>query len=47
MLPGTVASDSDLVAELLARSFPETRETWSTALEVVLPDSKARSRSCS
>ncbi len=36
MLPGSVASDSDVVAELLANSFPET-EDLSRALQVVLP----------
>ncbi len=36
MLPGSLASDSDVVAELLANSFPET-EDLSRALQVVLP----------
>ncbi len=36
MLPGSVATDSDVVAELLMQSFPET-EDLSTALQVVLP----------
>jgi amidophosphoribosyltransferase len=36
MLPGSVATDSDVVAELLAHSFPET-EDLSTALQAVLP----------
>ena len=36
MLPGSIATDSDVVAELLAQSFPET-EDLSTALQVVLP----------
>ncbi len=36
MLPGSVATDSDVVAELLANSFPET-EDLSRALQVVLP----------
>src|SRR5580698_3198187 len=36
MLPGSIATDSDVVAELLAHSFPET-EDLSTALQAVLP----------
>jgi amidophosphoribosyltransferase len=36
MLPGSIATDSDVVAELLARSFPET-ENLATALQAVLP----------
>jgi amidophosphoribosyltransferase len=36
MLPGSVCTDSDVVAELLAHSFPET-EDLSTALCAVLP----------
>ena len=36
MLPGSIATDSDVVAELLAQSFPET-EDLSTALQLVLP----------
>ena len=36
MLPGSVATDSDVVAELLAHSFPET-EDLATALQAVLP----------
>jgi amidophosphoribosyltransferase len=36
MLPGSIATDSDVVAELLARSFPET-EDLATALQAVLP----------
>ena len=36
MLPGSVATDSDVVAELLMQSFPET-EDLSTALQAVLP----------
>src|ERR1700732_1450423 len=35
MLPGSIATDSDVVAELLARSFPET-ENLATALQAVL-----------
>ena len=34
MLPGSIATDSDVVAELLARSFPET-ENLATALQAV------------
>ena len=36
MLPGSIATDSDVVAELLMQSFPET-EDLSTALQAVLP----------
>ena len=36
MLPGSIATDSDVVAELLAHSFPET-EDLATALQAVLP----------
>ena len=36
MLPGSVATDSDVVAELLAHSFPET-EDLANALQAVLP----------
>jgi amidophosphoribosyltransferase len=36
MLPGSVCTDSDVVAELLARSFPET-ENLASALQAVLP----------
>ena len=36
MLPGSIATDSDVVAELLAHAFPET-EDLSTALQAVLP----------
>jgi amidophosphoribosyltransferase len=36
MLPGSIATDSDVVAELLAHSFPET-EDLGTALQLVLP----------
>ncbi|HVB91628.1 MAG TPA: amidophosphoribosyltransferase [Acidimicrobiales bacterium] len=36
MLPGSVCTDSDVVAELLARSFPET-EDLARALQAVLP----------
>ncbi len=36
MLPGSIATDSDVVAELLAHAFPET-EDLSTALQLVLP----------
>jgi amidophosphoribosyltransferase len=36
MLPGSIATDSDVVAELLARSFPET-ENLASALQAVLP----------
>ena len=36
MLPGSIATDSDVVAELLANSFPET-EDLATALRAVLP----------
>ena len=36
MLPGSMATDSDVVAELLAHAFPET-EDLSTALQAVLP----------
>ncbi len=36
MLPGSIATDSDVVAELLAQSFPET-EDLATALQAVLP----------
>ncbi len=36
MLPGSMATDSDVVAELLAHAFPET-EDLARALEVVLP----------
>ena len=36
MLPGSIATDSDVVAELLAQSFPES-EDLSTALQLVLP----------
>ena len=36
MLPGSIATDSDVVAELLAASFPET-EDLATALRAVLP----------
>jgi len=41
MLPGTVTSDSDLVAELLDRAHPRTERNdgrdLQTALETVLP----------
>ena len=36
MLPGSICTDSDVVAELLAHAFPET-EDLSTALQLVLP----------
>ena len=36
MLPGSIATDSDVVAELLMQAFPET-EDLSTALQAVLP----------
>ncbi|HEY3842058.1 MAG TPA: amidophosphoribosyltransferase [Acidimicrobiales bacterium] len=36
MLPGSIATDSDVVAELLAHAFPETEEL-SGALQAVLP----------
>jgi amidophosphoribosyltransferase len=36
MLPGSVCNDSDVVAELLARSFPES-ENLASALAAVLP----------
>jgi amidophosphoribosyltransferase len=36
MLPGAIATDSDVVAELLAQAFPETGELTS-ALQAVLP----------
>jgi amidophosphoribosyltransferase len=36
MLPGSICTDSDVVAELLARSFPET-EDLASALQAVLP----------
>ena len=36
MLPGSIATDSDVVAELLARAFPETEEL-AGALQAVLP----------
>ena len=36
MLPGSIATDSDVVAELLAKSFPET-DDLATALRAVLP----------
>ncbi len=36
MLPGSICTDSDVVAELLARSFPET-EDLARALQAVLP----------
>ena len=36
MLPGSIATDSDVVAELLMHAFPET-EDLSTALQLVLP----------
>jgi amidophosphoribosyltransferase len=36
MLPGSMATDSDVVAELLAQAFPET-EDLARALEAVLP----------
>ena len=36
MLPGSVATDSEVVAELLAQSFPET-DDLARALQVVLP----------
>jgi amidophosphoribosyltransferase len=36
MLPGSVCTDSDVVAELLARSFPES-ENLASALQAVLP----------
>ena len=47
MLPGSIATDSDVVAELLAHTFPETEEL-SAALQVACcPSSKGRSPSCS
>ena len=36
MLPGSIATDSDVVAELLAHAFPETGEL-AGALQAVLP----------
>ena len=36
MLPGSIATDSDVVAELLAQAFPETGEL-AAALQAVLP----------
>ena len=36
MLPGSICTDSDVVAELLMHAFPET-EDLSTALQLVLP----------
>ena len=36
MLPGSIATDSDVVAELLAHAFPETEEL-AGALQAVLP----------
>ena len=36
MFPGSIVSDSDVVAELLAHAFPETEEL-SAALQAVLP----------
>ncbi len=54
MLPGTVTSDSDLVAELLAHELAAWRRRrrrdgapLERALTAVLPRSRARSRSCS
>ena len=47
MLPGSIATDSDVVAELLAHAFPETEELAGRAAGRSCPSSRARSPSCS
>ena len=37
MLPGSIATDSDVVAELLAQRLPRDRGRWPAALQAVLP----------
>jgi amidophosphoribosyltransferase len=37
MLPGSITTDSDVVAELLAKAFPETHQDLAEALQAVLP----------